>query len=169
MRLALLLPLLLLCGLSIAAYTSEKEARDGEDRAREFWVGFNVQTVNEQVPAKVQCPDDVDADEGGRYRCLVTASDGTSVAVNVVQPHYETSLTVTTKLLETRRVETLLRHRLNVGRPPEASVWLLDCQDLVEVKKGGRFTCKGSGMRDFAVRATFTNDRGRLSYTVQPS
>jgi len=65
------------------------------------------------------------------------------VAVDVVQTGVESHPRVLTKLLETRKVETFLRHDLNVGRPREALVWLLDCQDLVKVEKGGRFTCEG--------------------------
>lgn len=169
MRLALLLQLLLLGGLSIAACTSEEEERKRQDSVREFWVAYNVQTVNDQVPAKVQCPDD--ADERGHFRCVAKASDGPSVAVDVVQGSVESRLTVLTELLETRKVETLLRRRLNAGRPPEALVWRLDCQDLVAVKKGGRFTCEGTAVAssNFTVRATFINDLGRFSYTVRAS
>lgn len=174
MRLALLLQLVLLCGLSIVGCTSGEEERERQDSVRELSVGLNVQTVNEQVPAKVQCPDDVDADEGRHVRCVVKAADGTSVAVDVVQTGVETNPKVLTKLLETRKVETRLRRDLNVGRPREASVWTLDCQDLVKVEKGGRFTCEGLGtvppyIKDFTVRATFTDDLGTYSYTVRTS
>jgi hypothetical protein len=195
MRLTLYLPLLLLCALSIAACTSAEEARELEDREREFSLGGKIADYIDQGFGQVQCPDDVDADQGGRYRCVAKAQDGTSVAINVVQPHPESSPSVSTMLLETRKVEMRLRHDFDVGRPseglsprdlvvrdwyaifglyagrpPEARVGLFDCQDLVEVKKGAHFTCKGTvNVLDFTVRATFTNDRGMFSYTVLPS
>jgi len=170
MRLTLYLPLLLLCALSIAACTSGQKAREADGRDREFWVSFKIREVNDTLGVPhVQCPDDVDVDEGAHYRCVAKAGDGTSVAVNVVQPRrFATGLRVSTKLLETRKVEMRLRHDLNVGRLSEPGVVLLDCQDLVEVKKGGHFTCQGKALfRDLTVRATFTNDRGKFTYTVR--
>lgn len=170
MRLALGLQLLLLCGLSIAACTSE-EVRQGKNKSRELRVGLKVQDVNGQVPPQVRCPEDVDAGEGVPLRCLAKASDGASVTLNMVQTSSEEGgVRLSTKLLETRKVETRLRRRLNVGRPSAAFIWRLDCPDLVKVEKGGRFTCEGNTVgSDFTLRATFTDDLGTLSYTVRPS
>jgi hypothetical protein len=184
MRLTRGLPLLLLCALSMAACASEEKTRQAEDDARELHVAIAIQTVTEQAAPEVQCPDDVDTDAGARYRCVATARDGTSVVVDAVQPSDGSTIPrVSTKLLlETHEVEMRLRHDLTFGRLSDAGVFLLDCQDLVEIKKGGHFTCKGTtggpvpdpaGPRllpfDFTVRATFTNDRGMINYMMRPS
>lgn len=168
------LSLPLLCTLPIAACTSEDEARRTQDRIREAWVVSNIQAVNEQFGTKAQCPDDVDADKGDRLQCTATAADGTSVTVGVVQTDDEGRVRVSTKLLKTRNVEMRLWDRLNVGAPPRPVVVMFECQDLVEMRNGGHFTCKGRSLligesTDFTLRATFSDDRGAFTYTVRRS
>lgn len=168
MRSLLYLSLPLLCALSIAACTSEQQASRTEDRIRESLLELEIQSVNEQFGTRVRCPE---ADGGDRLRCTAEAADGTSLTVNALQTDDEGRVKLTTKLLETRAVETRLSDRLNDGAPPRPVVLWLECQDLIELRAGGRFTCKGRTLAlggeatNFTLHAKLSDDRGAFTYT----
>ncbi len=120
----------------------------------------------------MRCPE---ADGGDRLRCTAEATDGTSLTVNALQTDDEGRVMLATRLLKTRAVETRLSNRLNDRAPPRPVVMSLECQDLIELRAGGRFTCKGRALApggeamNFRLRATLSDDRGAFTYTLRLS
>ncbi len=164
------LSLPLLGALSIAACTSEQEASRTEERIRESFLESEIHSVNEQLGTRVRCPE---ADGGDRLRCTAEATDGTSLTVNALQTDDEGRVKLTTRLLRTRAVEARLSDRLNDRSPPRPVVMGLECQDLIELRAGGRFTCKGRALAmsgeamNFRLSATLSDDRGAFTYTFR--
>jgi hypothetical protein len=70
---ALAAGLLAACGASINTQELEQQI------ARELEAQTGVS------PSSVECPDDVPAEAGGRFECTVTADDGSTATVSVVQ------------------------------------------------------------------------------------
>lgn len=168
--------LLLLCTLSLVACASEQEKRAAEDRLRETLVATEVAgaTGGEVIAPPVECSDQIDADKGDRFACTVTAPDRTSVVVKAMQTDDNGGGRLLTKLLDTREVQGQLEGRiiaLTKNNDRVALFGLVDCPDLVVVKEGARFTCRGAykvlfTTQNFKLRATFTDDRGGFTYTI---
>jgi len=167
--------------LSLVACTSEQEKREAEDRLRESLVAVAVTgaTGGEVIAPRVECSDQIDADKGDRFACTVTAPDRTSVVVKAMQTDDNGGGRLLTKLLDTREVQGQLYARiidLVNDNDSVSLVNLVDCPDLVVVKEGARFTCRGA-YSDFAEKseqrfkliATFTGDRDKFTYTMRLS
>jgi Domain of unknown function (DUF4333) len=75
-----LLAAIAVAGGLLAACTSTINTQELEQQiARELEAQTGV------TPSSVTCPDDVPAEAGGRFECTVTADDGSTATVSVVQ------------------------------------------------------------------------------------
>lgn len=170
--------------MSLVACTSEQEKREAEDRLRESLIALEVGSATgiEYFVLRVECSDQIDADKGDRFACTVTAPDRTSVVVKAMQTNDRGGVRLLTKLLDTRKVQGQLDARISdlvADNDSVSLIELVDCPDLVVVKEGARFTCRGAYnfttqnfnvmTQNFKLRATFTGDRDKFTYTMRLS
>lgn len=167
--------------MSLVACASEQEKREAEDRLRESLIALEVASAAgiESFVLRVECSDQIDADKGDRFACTVTAPDRTSVVVKAMQTDDNGGGRLLTKLLDTREVQGLLDAITSeTDNDRVFSSELVDCPDLVVVKEGARFTCRGAysiitfsekSRQPFKLIATFTGDRDKFTYTMRLS
>lgn len=171
--------------MSLVACASEQEKREAEDRLRESLVALEVTFAAAFViDPRVECSDQIDADKGDRFACTVTAPDRTgptSVVVKAIQTDDSGGVRLLTKLLDTRKVQGLFEGVASDRVKDIDNVSLselIDCPDLVVVKEGARFTCRGAysiislsdkSRQPFKLIATFTGDRDKFTYRMRLS
>jgi len=128
--------------------------------------------VQAGVPVKsVECPEDVTAKKGDEFECKVTAKDGTTGQVQVVQKDDEGNLKFDAPFIHMDEAEAAIVEQIKVQVPTAKGV-VVDCQDIVVGEKGGLFECKGkaegaTGSHTFTVSATQTDGKGRFTFKTQ--
>lgn len=183
--------LLLLCTLPIVACgASEQEKRESEIMIRESSIEFEVMSAV-LLNHRIDCPNEIDADKGDSFRCTVRVGR-TNVVVKAVQTDDEGHARLLTKLMDPHEVEAqldqLITERLEERRSKNRLYNLArthECEDdLLEVKKGGKFKCRSAydatifttqaGFRiprittqEFEVRAKFTGVGSEFTYAIR--
>jgi translation initiation factor 1 (eIF-1/SUI1) len=120
----------------------------------------------------VDCPDDQEVKKGHKFRCTLTAPDGTKAPVAVTltddKGRFEAVVLAPPKTMNTDDLEAKLRDQLAPQggvKPEDISV---DCPEGQEIKKGNEFSCTltapdGSTAR---IDVTLTNDKGGFDAIV---
>jgi hypothetical protein len=104
--------------------------------------------------AAVTCPDDVEAQAGARFTCVVRGADG-SQGPAVVTQRDDGGLSVSAPFLNVREAESVMAAQ--IGRQIKREDVRVTCPEIVVDRRGGRFTCKataGGRPATFAVRLT---------------
>ena len=164
MRAALLAAPLASTLLLAACGTSTIDAAKGEE---EISKAVRVQAG---VPVKeVVCPENVKIEKGGKYVCTVTAKDGTTGKVSVVQKDDEGNVSFDAPFSHMDEAEASIITQIE-EQVPNAKGVEVDCPDIVVGEKGGTFECDGTaGSEKFTVRATQTDGQGRFRFTTKQS
>jgi hypothetical protein len=121
-------------------------------------------SVTERFDASVEavtCPDDVEAEEGGTFRCTVRAADGSSGRAVVLQQDDEN--VVRTPFLRVAGVERLVSREF--AEQSAARRVRIACPDIVEARAGGTFACRArAGRRTARIRVTQSDVEGRVRW-----
>ncbi|MEI2701342.1 MAG: DUF4333 domain-containing protein [Baekduia sp.] len=150
--------------LSLAACgTSTIDAAKGE---QEISKAVRVQAG---VPVKeVACPENVKIEKGGTFTCTVTAKDGTSGSVDVVQKDEDGNVSFDAPFIHMDEAEASIITQIEEQVPGAAGQVSVDCPDIVVGKKGAPFECDGkAGKETFTVKATQTDGQGRFRFTTK--
>ena len=121
-----------------------------------------------EVEVEVACPDDVEAEEGGRFTCTATDAEGTSLDVDVIQVDSSGDVDWTLAMLDLATIETQIAPLVSdsVGVPIT-----VECDRvLVKAEPGSSVDCRatdesgGSGV----LRITATDDEGNVDWELNP-
>jgi hypothetical protein len=121
--------------------------------------------VTQQVGARVSsvtCPKGVEAREDVTATCVVTGRDGSkgNAIVRVTDGNGATE--VSAPFLHVRELESVMADQLR--KRTKANVKFA-CQEIIVVRKGGRFRCRAtSGGRSGSVVVRFTDDAGHFRF-----
>jgi hypothetical protein len=121
--------------------------------------------VTQQVGARVAsvaCPEGVKARKAATFTCVVTGRDGSkgNAVVRVKDDNGTTQFSA--PFLHVREVEAVMADQLR--KRTEARVTFA-CQEIVVVRKGGRFRCRAtSDGRSGSVVVRFIDDAGHFRF-----
>jgi hypothetical protein len=118
--------------------------------------------IEEQTGADVEsvdCPGDVEAKAGATFTCTVTATDGTSLAIDVEQTNDDGALSFQAPILHTTEAEQVIAADIGGGTT-------VDCPELVIVQAGATFDCALGGGGSGTVTVTLKDDNGNFDYEV---
>lgn len=111
---------------------------------------------------RVECPSGNTAKQGDSFRCRVTGKDDSAADVTVIETDDEGAVRVSARLLPTDETERSLAAKLTGRARTPVGV---DCQDIIEARKGVSFDCATtSGTKTARIRARQTDDEGRVRY-----
>lgn len=155
------LPLLAAAALALASCgTSRIDSEKGEAFIR----GVVADQVGARV-ATVTCPDDVETEKGDTFTCSVAGADGSKGDVLVTQRDDDGNLSVSAPFLHVREAEAVMADQ--IAKQAKVEGVTIKCPEIIVVKKGERFKCKGTAegkSRD--VDARLTDDDGHFSYRL---
>lgn len=113
----------------------------------------------------VTCPEDVEAEQGGTFRCTVRAVDGSQGRAVVTQQDDEGRVRARTPFLRVADVERLVSRGL--AEQSAARRVRLTCPDIVVVDVGGRFRCRArADGRRAGVRVTQQDAAGGVRWEL---
>ena len=115
---------------------------------------------------RVDCPDLVPIEAGGRFECVVVGGDRSQGTVTVRQKDDLGNISFSAPVLHVREAERSIarqiRDQTGIRRVR------VNCQDIVMAKKGNTFVCTGTSAKGrFAVDAKLTNDQGRFRFKTR--
>jgi len=123
--------------------------------------GAVTQQVGARV-ASVRCPEGVKARKGATFTCVVTGRDGSKGNAVVHVKDDNGAFEVTVPFLHVRELESVMADRLRTRTKVRAT---FACQEIIVVRKGGRFRCRATSHgRSGSVVVRFIDDAGHFRF-----
>ena len=148
------------------------ESIDSEDLETKLREQLAPQGGAKPEDIAIDCPDDQKPEKGSKFRCTLTAPDGTKAPIEVTLTNdeggFEAVVVRQPRKMDTADLETKLRNQLAPQggvKPKDISV---ACPEGQKMEKGNEFSCEltapdGSKAR---IDVTLTNDRGGFDAVV---
>ena len=120
------------------------------------------------IEATVECPDDVEAEQGGNFECSAEDSAGTSLPVQVTQTDGDGNVDWTMDVFDLSIVEDGLEPE--VSEAVDAQIDIECPRVFVETDPGTTFDCPVSDERDREgiIRITALDEAGQLDWELNP-
>lgn len=157
---------------ALAVFSGCSETINREDLETQLRTQLAPQNGAKPDEIAIDCPDGQEVKKGAKFRCTLTAPDGTKAPVNVTltddEGGFEAVVARPARTMDTDDLETKLRTQLAPQggvKPKDISV---DCPEGEKMEKGREFSCTltapdGSTAR---IDVTLTNDRGGFDAIV---
>ena len=157
---------------AVAVLAGCTETINAEDLETKLRTQLAPQNNAKPEDISIDCPDDQKVEKGRKFKCTLTAPDGTKAPVNVTLTNdeggFEAIVASPPRTMDTDDLETKLRTQLapQGGVKPEDIT--VDCPEGQEIKKGNEFSCTLTAPDGTTARidVTLTNDRGGFDAIV---
>jgi uncharacterized protein DUF4333 len=147
--------------LAAAAAASCGDSAIDAAKAQRLVRGTVAGQLHSRVVA-VTCPDDVKAQDGARFTCVVRGADG-SQGPAVVTQRDDGALSVSAPFLNVREAESVMAAQ--IGRQIEREDVRVTCPEIVVDRRDGRFTCRATaGGRSARVAVRLTDGAGHFQF-----
>lgn len=156
---AVLLTGLTACGfeLTTSLETQDVEAQISDDLA-----------LQKGIRAEIECPEDVEAREGGEFECKATDAEGTSASVAVVQTNDSGSVDWTMDVMNVLAVEKKMSRE--VGKKVHTPIDVTCPRVIVPATKGASVDCRATDDMggEGVLRITLSDTAGDVSWELNP-
>lgn len=139
---------------------------------------LEAEDLNEQIAAELQdtfgieatvdCPDDIEAEEGGTFECSAEDSAGTSLPIQVTQTDGDGNVDWTMDVFDLSIVEDGLEPE--VSEAVDAQIDIECPRVFIETEPGTTFDCPVSDEqnREGIIRITALDEAGQLDWELNP-
>lgn len=162
LRAGLLVIAPLLLSLAACSTSNTLEAEDLNEQ-----IAAGLQDMFE-IEATVECPDDIEAEEGGTFECTAEDSAGTSLPVQVTQTDDDGNVDWTMDVFDLAVVEDSLEPE--VSEAVDAQIDIGCPRVFIETKTGTSFDCPVTDEmdREGIIRITALDEEGQLDWELNP-